>query len=84
MQRKSFYTHREIRRVLRKELKLYEASFDDLAPDERKALREWVNDGDSVHDNPSLIAGEDGNLLCYISAIRLVADMWNNPEDYSF
>ena len=67
---------------MRRELKQYEASFADLMPDERKALHEWVADGNSVRDNPSLIAGEDGNPLCYITAIRLVADMWNNPGDY--
>ena len=76
------YTKREIRDVLRRELKQYEASFSDLTPDERKTLHQWVADGNSVRDNPSLIAGEDGNPLCYITAIRLVADMWNHPEDY--
>jgi len=75
-------TQKEIRNVLRRELKLYEASFADLLPDERKALHEWVTDGNSVRDNPSLIAGENGSPLCYIAAIRLVTDMWNYPEDY--
>ena len=78
----NMYTRREMRNALRRELKQYEASFVDLMPNERKTLHEWVADGNSVRDNPSLIAGEDGNPLCYITAIRLVADMWNNPEDY--
>ena len=76
------YTKKEIRDVLRRELKQDETSIGDLAPDERKALHEWVAGGNSVYDNPSLIAGEDGNPLCFIAAIRLVADMWNHPEDY--
>jgi len=76
------YTKRKLRNVLRRELKQYETSFADLKPDELKALHEWVADGNSVRDNPSLIAGEDGNPLCYITAIRLVADMWNNSGDY--
>ena len=76
------YTKREIRDALRRELKQYEASVGDLAPDERKSLHEWVADGNSVRDNPSLIAGEDGNPLCYIAAIRLIADMLDHPEDY--
>ena len=77
------YTKRKLRNVLRRELKQYETSFDDLTPVERKELHEWVADGNSVRDNPSLIAGEDGNPLCYIAAIRLIADMRNHPEDYS-
>jgi hypothetical protein len=76
------YTKREIRDVLRRELKQYEISIGDLTPDERKTLNEWVADGNSVWNNPSCIAGEDGSPLCYITAIRLVADMWNHPEDY--
>ena len=78
----NMYTRREMRNALRRELKQYEASFVDLMPNERKSLHEWVADGNSVRDNPSFIAGDDGNPLCYITAIRLVADMWNNPEDY--
>jgi len=37
---KPAYTKREIRNKLRRELKQYEASFDDLTPDERKALHD--------------------------------------------
>jgi hypothetical protein len=76
------YTKRETRNVLRMELKEYEASVGNLTPDERKALHGWVADGNSVYNNFSCIAGEDGNPLCYIAAIRLLADMWNYPEDY--
>ena len=78
------HTKREIRNALRRELKQYEASVGDLAPDERKALHQWVADGNSVYDNAYWLAGEDGNSLCYISAMRLVADMLSHPEDYSF
>ena len=79
---KLMYSKREIKNELRRQLKQYEASFNDLTPEERKVLHQWVADGNSVYCNPSLIAGEDGNPLCYITAIRLVADMWSNPEDY--
>jgi hypothetical protein len=64
------------------ELKQYEASFGDLTPNERIALHEWIADGNSVRDNPSLIAGEDGNPLGFIEAFRLIADMESYPEDY--
>ena len=78
------YTKREIRNVLRRELKQYEASVGDLSPDERKELHQWVADGNSVYENAFWLAGEDGNPLCYIAAMRLVSDMLNHPEDYSF
>ena len=78
------HTKREIRNVLRRQLKQYEASIGDLTPDERKALHQWVTDGNSVYDNASWLAGEDGNPLCFIAAIRLEADMFSHPEDYSF
>ena len=81
---KPTYTKREIRNVLRRELKQYEASFGDLTSDERKELHEWLTDGNSVYDNPFWIADEDGRPLCYISAIRLVSDMLSYPEDYDF
>jgi hypothetical protein len=85
------YTKRKIRAELRKQLKQYEVFVDDLdrrfseaTPDERKALHDWVADGNSVYDNPSCLAGEDGKPLCYIAAVRLAVDMLNHPEDYSF
>ena len=78
------HTEREIRNALRRELKQYEASVGDLAPDERKALHQWVADGNSVYENAFWLAGEDGNPLCYIAAMRLVSDMLVNPEDYGF
>ena len=77
-------TKREIRNALRRELKQYEASIGTLAPDEREALHQWVNGGNSVYENASWLAGEDGNPLCFIAAIRLEADMLSHPEDYSF
>jgi len=78
------HTEREIRNALRRELKQYEASVGDLSPDERKALHQWVADGNSVYENAFWLAGEDGNPLCYIAAMRLVSDMLVNPEDYGF
>ena len=77
-------TKRKIRNALRRELKQYEASVGYLTPDEHKELHQWVTDGNSVYENAFWIAGEDGNPLCYIAAIRLVADMVSHPEDYTF
>jgi hypothetical protein len=57
-------------------------SFGDAALDERKALHEWVVNGNSVFDNAWGIASEDGNPLSFIEAFRLVVDMSSYPEDY--
>ena len=78
------YTKREIRKVLRRQLRQYEASIGALTPDERRALHEWVADGNSVYDNPFGIADEDSRPSCYISAIRLISDMLSYSEDYGF
>jgi hypothetical protein len=77
-------TKREIRNILRRELKQYEASVGALTPDERKALHQWVADGNSVYENPCWFAGENGNPLCYIEAVRLGADMLSHSENYNF
>jgi hypothetical protein len=66
------YSKREIKNELRRQLKQYEVAVGDITPEERKALRKWVADGNSVYDNPFWLAGEDGNSLCFIVAIRLV------------
>jgi len=58
--------------------------FGKLTTDERKALQEWIADSNSVYDNAWWIAGEDGNPLCFIEALRLVNDMLCHPEDYGF
>ena len=68
------FTNREIWTELRRELKQYEASIDDLTQDERNMLHKWVADGKSVYDNAYWLAGEDGNPLCYIEAERLIID----------
>ena len=69
------YSKKEIKNELRKQLKQYEVAVGDITPKERKALRKWVADGNSVYDNPYWLAGEDGNSLCFIAAIRLVVEL---------
>lgn len=55
---------------LHKQLKEYEATIGIMTADERKELHEWVAAGNSVHDNPCYIYGEDGCPMDYINAIR--------------
>ena len=76
------YFKRKIKNELRRQLKQYEVAVGDITPEERKALRKWVADGNSVYDNAWWIADEDGNPLCFIEAFRLISDMLNHPEDY--
>lgn len=76
------FTKKDVRDMLREELRRYKATIGRLEPDERKELREWVAAGNSVHCNPYYLAGEDGAPLDYITAIRIAEDMWCDPEDY--
>jgi len=67
--------------ILLAEMKEYEAT-KRLKPDERKRLRKWVSDGNSVFDNPYLMTDDSGRPLDYINAIRITADMRDNPGNY--
>ena len=69
----------EIREYLRGKLNDYMSIVGNLTPEEKKDLRKWVADGNSVYDNPCLLYGEDGHPMDYITAIRIDADMY---EDY--
>ena len=78
------YTKKEFKALLRMELRTYEAAIDDMTADERKNLRKWVADGNSVHDNPFELYEESGCLMDYIEGYRIGEDMLNNPDDYLF
>ena len=68
--------------MLRRELKEYEATIGELTQEERRELRKWVADGNSVHVNPGWMCSESGHPMDFITAIRIEEDMRNNPEDY--
>lgn len=80
----SQYTEKEYKALQRMELRAYEADIDDMTVDERKNLRKWVADGNSVHDNPFELYKESGCLMDYIEGCRIGEDMLNNPDDYLF
>ena len=48
--------------------------------EEKARLQEWVNDGNDEHDNPWLMAGEDGRPLDFITALR---DMLSLAAEHS-
>jgi hypothetical protein len=57
------------RNIYQKQLKEYEAT-KRLKAEERKFLREWVADYNSVYSNPFYIYDDDGKPMDYISAYR--------------
>jgi len=74
---------REMQALLRRELKEYLATISDLTADERKELREWVAEGNSVYGNGYYMCDGNGDPMDYITAERTVTDMRNNPQDYN-
>jgi len=76
------YTEKERRSALRKEMRKYVAEIGRVTSDEQKELREWVNDGNSVYDNPYSLYGDDGRAMDFIDATRTFEDIWRNPENY--
>jgi hypothetical protein len=66
-----------VRDIYQRQLKEYERTFDDMTPEERKELRGWVEEGNSVYENPCLLWREDGRPMDYISAIRYAEEMAN-------
>jgi len=58
-----------VKNIYLRQLKEYEAT-KRLSADERKGLREWVSDRNSVYSNPFHVYGGDGKLVDYISACR--------------
>jgi len=80
--KRSTVIDKELRDLLRKELKEYEQTIGDLTPDEREELREWVKMGRSVYDNPWYISMGNGWPIDYIKASRIFDEILNNPEIY--
>lgn len=76
------YKMKDVKDMLRKELREYEAVIGYMTPEERKELREWVAAGNQAICNPYYLYGDDGHPLDYISAARIAEDMRLNPEDY--
>ena len=58
-----------VKKIYLRQLKEYEAT-KRLKPEERKMLREWVEEYNSVYSNPFYVYGDDGRLLDYITAYR--------------
>ena len=62
-------TDKNIICFLKSELKEYEQN-TPMTEDERKALRKWVKNGNSVHENMSLAFDEHGKPLDFLEVYR--------------
>ena len=61
--------NKEKRQYLRKELKEYEKA-TPMTDEERTALREWVQAGNSVHENAAMAVYEGGRPLDFLDVYR--------------
>ena len=59
----------ERKEFLRKELREYEKA-TQMTEDERKAVREWVKSGHSVHENSSMACHDGGYPLDFLDVYR--------------
>lgn len=48
---------------------------NDMTPVERQELLDWIKSGESVYDNPWLMADEQGCLMDYLTAMRIADDL---------
>jgi len=76
------YSAKERQDILRRDLKEYESTIEDLTEEERKNLREWLKSGESPFDNPYIMHKDRGEVMDYITAIRITEEMRRNPTDY--
>ena len=81
----NIYTQKELKGMLHKELKRYEAEIGYISPEERNNLREWVKYGNSPYDNPNCCSCDNGWPMDYVTAIRTdkeLRNMHDNPKKY--
>jgi hypothetical protein len=77
------YDKNTIKALLNSELNDYLELIGDITENEKKELKEWVADGNSVHNNPFLLYEESGSPMDFINGCRIGIDMKENPSNYS-
>lgn len=65
---------KELKNLLKKELKAYERS-TPMTEEELKAVREWVKNGNSVHENGSNAHYENGRPMDFLDVYREEEDL---------
>ena len=76
-------TDLELRGLLKTELKVlldYIKTFDDMTKEEKDELCEWMAHNNSVNSNPFSVYGENGCLMDFVNASRLVKEMAYDHE----
>jgi hypothetical protein len=76
------FTKKDVKDLIQREMRQYRSEVGRMTPQERKELREWVADGNSVYNNPYHMAWDGGYPVDYITAMRDIEDMRSNPEIY--
>jgi hypothetical protein len=66
-----------------RQLRRYLKSVGNLSYEEKTELIEWVDDGNSVYDNPFDFYGENGRPIDFITSRRLLFEILNNMPDSS-
>ena len=76
----------EQQRALKREMQFYLKQFPDATPEEKRALRRWVNSGRSPYENGDYVVNDDGGPMDFIHALRFLEDEYQeylkDPEGY--
>lgn len=76
----------ELQRENKREMRSYLKRFPDATPEEKRALRRWVNSGHSPYENGDYIVNDDGGPMDFIHALRFLEDEYQeylkDPEGY--
>ena len=76
------HVKRELREILMRDLKEYEKSIR-MTKEERRALYEWVSEGNSPYDNGCYLYNEMGCPMDYITAERTAQEQLEHPENFA-
>ena len=77
---------KEIRRKNQRDMRSYLKRFPDATPDEKAALRSWVQAGSSPDENDAYVVTESGAPMDFISAQRFLEEEYReylkDPEAF--
>ena len=77
---------KELRRKNQRDVRNYLKRFPDATPEEKEALRSWVQAGNSPYENDAYVSTESGGPMDFISAQRFLEEEYQeylkNPEAY--
>ena len=77
---------KEIRRKNQRDMRSYLKRFPDATPDEKAALRSWVQAGNSPYENDAYVVTESCAPMDFISAQRFLEEEYQeylkDPEGY--